>query len=47
MYNDERRRVGTRGSLSFDGEIYLPENQPHVAWTNQKRMRLIETVLLE
>jgi hypothetical protein len=30
-----------------NGEIYVPENQHHVAWTDQKRMRLIESILLD
>jgi len=38
--------VGYTVQMLRDGDIYLPENQHHVAWTDQKRMRLIETVLL-
>jgi uncharacterized protein with ParB-like and HNH nuclease domain len=30
-----------------DGEIYIPEYQRHLVWTEQKRMRLIESILLD
>ncbi|KHD06766.1 hypothetical protein PN36_26350 [Candidatus Thiomargarita nelsonii] len=29
-----------------DGEIYIPEYQGHIVWSDKKRMRLIESVLL-
>jgi hypothetical protein len=38
--------IGYTVQMLRDGEIYIPEYQPHIVWTNQKRMRLIETVLL-
>jgi uncharacterized protein with ParB-like and HNH nuclease domain len=39
--------VGYTVQMLREGKIYLPEYQPHLVWTNQKRMRLIESVLLD
>jgi hypothetical protein len=39
--------VGYTVQMLRDGEIYIPENQHHVAWTDKKRMRLIESILLD
>jgi uncharacterized protein with ParB-like and HNH nuclease domain len=38
--------VGYTVQMLRDGEIYIPEYQRHIVWSDKKRMRLIETVLL-
>jgi uncharacterized protein with ParB-like and HNH nuclease domain len=39
--------VGYTVQMLRDGEIYIPEYQRPVAWTDKKRMRLIESILLD
>ncbi len=39
--------VGYTVQMLRDGEIYIPEYQRPVAWTEKKRMRLIESILLD
>jgi len=39
--------VGYTVQMLRDGEIYIPEYQPPVVWTDKKRMRLIESILLD